>query len=124
MLSGLNTEAFNDVIATIYSLQTLLAAHIPSQSLSPWSPSLFQEYPSIDLSNRYFSRKRDSLEPSIPFALGVDPQGLLSHLLQDDLVHTSDNEVQYYQRLAGDSPDEWRYVFTLCNYKIISELNL
>lgn len=102
MLSGLGSETFNDAIAGIYTLQSLLAAHVPAQTLIPWAPSFYQEHLSIDLANRYFSRRKDVLEPAIPFGDGVDPHGILNSLMQDDLVHTSDNEVLFYQRLDSN----------------------
>lgn len=102
MLSGLGSETFDNAIAGIYTFQSLLAAHVPAQTLTPWSPSFYQEHPSIDLSNRYFSRRKDTLEAAIPFGDGVDPHGTLSGLMQDDLVHTSDNEVLFYQKLDSN----------------------
>lgn len=115
MLSGLGTDTFNDAISSINSFQTLLAAHIPAQSMIHWAPSSFQEFKGIDISNRYFCRKRDTSEASISFGVGIDPHGTLTGLLQDDLMHTSENEVLYYQRLPGDSPDAWRYVLPFLN---------
>lgn len=109
-ISGLGTDTFNDAITSLYLLQTALTAHIPPQSLIPWAPSFFQDFPSIDISNRYFSKKKDALEAPIPFGLDVDPHGLLAHLIQGDLAHTSDNEVLYYQRIIESSPEDWRYV--------------
>ena len=66
--------------------------------MEPWVPSSFQEHPSIDVSNRYFTLRKHALQDlQISFSPVIDPDNILSEAMGEEFVHTEDNEVEYYE---------------------------
>ena len=49
---------------------------------------------------------------SIPFGENMDPKGILADMLGGSLIHTKENQVQYYQRY-GDLGRNYKYVVNL-----------
>ena len=59
------------------------------------------EHVGIEMSNRYFTPRKDSpTAPEFPFGKDVDPAGLLMKLGRDQLFHSEDNVVSYWERIA------------------------
>ena len=55
----------------------------------------------LDMWNRYFTPAREAKDMvAMPFLPGVDPQGILRGMSQEDntstYIHTEDNQVHYY----------------------------
>jgi hypothetical protein len=97
-LTGLGQEYFADAIQAIKTIETKFAREIPEDKLIKWTPNQFDSNIAIELSNRYFVYK--TAEPtaiSVPMDPTIDPQGLLKNA-GDNLIHTSDNVVEYYQK--------------------------
>jgi len=101
-LIGVNATAFKEVIDAIVSVHSGFSRHLPEDTLLPWTPSVFQQHDSIDVSNRYFV-PRHIIDPQTitPFSSNVDPHGVLRKLQGSDLVHTVDNQVEYYERIKN-----------------------
>lgn len=101
-LTGANSMVFDEVINTINSVCSGFRRHLPEDTLLPWTASVFQQQKSIDIGNRYFT-PRHSAHPQgiIPLATNIDPRGVLQKLQGSDLVHTTDNSVEYYERIKN-----------------------
>jgi hypothetical protein len=71
---------------------------------------VFGEYVSIDMSNRYFTpRRQETLGTTeIPFSTDVDPHGFLAKAAGTSLVHTDENAVHYYERVLKDNGEDYR----------------
>ncbi|KDR73755.1 hypothetical protein GALMADRAFT_142201 [Galerina marginata CBS 339.88] len=53
--------------------------------------------------NPYFSKRKDTPNSeSVPFGPGVDPKGVLEKYQPQNMHHTSDNRVRYFQRTVDE----------------------
>ena len=75
---------------------------MPDNSLLPWTPSDLHQQNRIDVSNRYFE-PRHLVDPQtiMPLSIDADPHGVLQQLQSSDLVHTTENNVEYYERIKN-----------------------
>jgi hypothetical protein len=97
-LTGLGTDTFNDAIQSIQSIEDLFSRQIGEGRIIPWKMGSYQQWDTIFASNRYFTTgQKLSYIPHVPFHNLVDPDGVLAALIQDNRVHCSDNEVEYYE---------------------------
>jgi hypothetical protein len=110
-LSGLGLPLFDLYTESLAQLYALLARQIPHTGLaSNTLVDVFDRAPSINLSNRYFTPKREAaLSDYVPFSHEVDPKGVLAALAGNKFVHTKENEVQYFVRVL-DEDGGFRYV--------------
>lgn len=101
-LIGANSAAFNQIINAIISVYSGFSRHMPEDLLLPWMPSDLHQQNGIDVSNRYFE-PRHSVNPQtiMPLPINVDPRGTLRQLQSSDLVHTMDNNVEYYEHIKN-----------------------
>ena len=59
----------------------------------------YNQHSSFELSNRYFTAKKDALvEECMPISPDIDPQGFLAQAAGSKYVHTEQNAVKYYMR--------------------------
>ena len=66
--------------------------------MEDWVPSVFQEHPSIDVGNRYFTPRQNALQDrQVAFSASVDPDHILTDAMGDQFVHVEDNQVEYYE---------------------------
>lgn len=96
------------------SIQTIhhaFSRHFAQGALEDWTLSLFEDqFPTIDLSNRYFTPTSQALmDQIIPFSETVDPDGILQAAIDDRVTHTDDNKVEYFERIET-AMDEYRSV--------------
>jgi hypothetical protein len=92
--------SFLNYVDNIITIHSAFSRHFAENALVPWQPAQFGEYPAIDVSNRYFTPKRDAqLSTSITMSEDIDPNHALTILLGNDFVHTSDNVVEYFERI-------------------------
>ena len=104
---GENIELFNAAINGMYAIQSIFAQEF-NDSMLGYSPLLYNDYPIIDASNRYFSSRKDiSVDQLLTFPRNVDPNGVLQSFLSHDLAYASDNVVEYYKAVDN------RYVVLL-----------
>ena len=101
-LTGANSTVFDEVINAIISVYSGFSRHMPENSLLPWTPSELHQQNGIDISNRYFE-PRHLVNPQtiMPLSVDVDPHGVLQQLQSSDLVHTTENNVEYYERIKN-----------------------
>ena len=101
-ITGLDEPHFAKAIENLAAIQTLFEHHIDKNDFDHWLPSRYTTYPAIELSNRYFTyRKDDPHGPSVPLGENIDPTGRLAALAGANLFHSEDNVVLYRAKLAG-----------------------
>ena len=99
-ITGLNVPNFTKAIENLVAIQNMFARHVKNEDLDLWQPTTYNEHPSIELSNRYFTyRIDDPHSPSIPLGPDVDPTGRLAALAGGNLFHSEDNVVLYRTKL-------------------------
>lgn len=77
---------------------------LPKNSLEDWCPLMYGDHVAIDMTNRYFTDRHDQPPTdTINFKSCVDPDGILDRLMGDDYIHTSENEVEYYEAFVGEN---------------------
>lgn len=96
-ITGLGETYFNTALSNLNELTSCFNdASYPNQSTSPTVvPS--QPYPSLKISNRYFVTKSTAQSPTIDFDYNEDPNQYLTLHDDEQLCHTEDNKVTYYQ---------------------------
>jgi hypothetical protein len=104
-LTGLDTPTFSLAIENIFKIHSLFERSLPDHTLQAWQPTQIKDnVASIDMSNRYFTDRREAAHTAaIPISYAMDPQGILAMLMGQDFIHSSENEVQYYELV--DLPD-------------------
>jgi hypothetical protein len=97
-VTGLGTTAFDDAIQSILAIEDVFARQVGEKKMVPWKRGTYQEWDSMDISNRYFTHRRTdrNIQP-VPFDRLVDPDGTLEALAGEDKVHGMDNVVEYYE---------------------------
>ena len=107
-LTGANSTVFDEVINAIISVYSGFSRHMPDNSLLPWTPSDLHQQNGIDVSNRYFE-PRHLVDPQtiMPLSVDVDPHGVLQQLQSSDLVHTTENNVKYYEHIKNAEGMKW-----------------
>lgn len=111
-LTGFNTSTFQSVSENIGAVHDLFGRFIGKGSLQDLTcVSGFGEYVCIDMSNRYFTPRREETlgEIEIPFTADVDPHGFLGQAAGTGLFHGDDNIVHYYERVFRENDEEYRY---------------
>lgn len=103
-MTGLGLESFTLYSTAILNLYQNLGTCLPPSSLLPWKPVTQRGFLSLDFANRYFSSINDyDNSPAIELSKDIDPFGILGNVVTDGR-HTSDNDVQYYERKASSKP--------------------
>ncbi|KAH6907176.1 hypothetical protein BKA70DRAFT_1428145 [Coprinopsis sp. MPI-PUGE-AT-0042] len=99
-LTGFNVPSFSTAVEKIGMVYAEFSRNVGEFDLAPLSlVTLGHEGPSIDVANRYFtSRKDDPYGKALEFGTGIDPSGILTSCLGQDLLYGEDNVVEYYQR--------------------------
>jgi hypothetical protein len=97
-LTGLGAPAFDSNIKGLKDIYSTFARCIAIDKLAPCGVvDQYDKYTSIELSNRYFTPKSDTLvEEHIPITTDIDPEGLLRVAGGNKYVHTEQNMVKYY----------------------------
>jgi hypothetical protein len=83
-----------------------------STRILPWMPDSFQEWPTIQVVNRYFSPSNGGASPeaSLLFDDVVDPIGILASLQRAGYRHTADNKVGYFKRVKSMDDLHFKYI--------------
>ncbi|KAF6759696.1 hypothetical protein DFP72DRAFT_988566 [Ephemerocybe angulata] len=100
-LHGLDTEAFERAFQAIMDIATLFERTVPTMN-PPDFINRDEHGMFIDVSNRYFSTRRDYRggEPA-GFSLDVDPTGALAKMEDDNYYHGEENVVRYFERVVN-----------------------
>ena len=77
--------------------------------------SMFEEWPAIDVANRYFTPKAVAcLEDIWPIGIDVDPFSSLNRAASSLFMHTEENKVYYFQRKESTNGDmvwvTWKHI--------------
>jgi len=95
-LTGLSTETFAKAVENCNIIFSDMRAKFLEETTAPWQCGTYEGHATIDAHTRYFSlRKEAPTEQNQPFWQGVDPDGVLSKLRKQDLIHGADNIVKY-----------------------------
>ncbi|TFK72349.1 hypothetical protein BDN72DRAFT_763485 [Pluteus cervinus] len=100
-LVGLGTATFNDSVNAAMQMFNVFSRQFPDKRVIVWEPpaSSWTSNLGLSMSNRYFTRAKEAGHmPSVPFPADVDPKGVLNAILDDELIHTEENDVKYYTR--------------------------
>ena len=119
-LTGLNSTSFCNSIDTIRTLHAQIDRYLPSNKLEKFSPDTYDKFDQLTISNRYFSPRNNSEQSSIvPFDHIIDPYKILSSFRLTNLIHTTDNEVLFYNSTMSPSSGKPKYVIFDDEYKHI-----
>jgi hypothetical protein len=100
-LTGFDTNKFKVALDSIGAIYGMFSKEVNTgtQVLTRWIPTLYRDWPSVTISNNYFSTGRAALElPVVDFDPLVDPNGILASVDTSRFHHTSDNAVGYYEK--------------------------
>lgn len=71
-----------------------------NEALLKFNLGMWEGESALTFHSRYFTLRRDApTERGLEFGEGVDPDGILKHLLGHNMVHTVDNKVKYSKRI-------------------------
>ncbi|TFK59963.1 hypothetical protein BDN72DRAFT_724233, partial [Pluteus cervinus] len=102
-ISGLGTSTFEDSITALNEMYTVFSRQFPEGRLMPLqsNSSNWGLGRSLVLSNRYFTKRSEGPQmKSVPFPAAVDPRKILTRYLTSSLIHTEENDVQYFVLLT------------------------
>jgi hypothetical protein len=105
-LTGFDTNKFKVALDNIGVIYGMFSKEVDTgtQVLSRWIPTLYRNWPSVTISNNYFSMGRAALElPVVDFDPLVDPNNILASVDHTRFHHTSDNTVGYYEKGNGEN---------------------
>jgi hypothetical protein len=110
-LTGFGSPQFdNTVTQSLMNIASVFETFFDSETtLQPWLTDAYHDFVALDIENRYFSSKSFYGHQSIPFRQEVDPQGILTDMVDKDMVHTEENEVAYFKWVDGTTGDKSRY---------------
>lgn len=97
-ITGLNTHTSSDAVTKIGDIHSLMRIHMGDINLTNWKPVTYEGIYTIDLHARYFTprenvpHKRGQL-----FSMGIDPSSILADIHGQNLIHSSDDKVQYLE---------------------------
>jgi hypothetical protein len=117
-LTGLKSTSFHNAIDTIRDLSSRIDRCLPSNKLEKFSPDTYDIFDRLTISNRYLSPRNNSEQASvIPFNHIIDPYKILSSFRLTNLIHTTDNEVLFYDSIMPSSSGKPKYVALIIEYK-------
>jgi hypothetical protein len=97
-LTGFGSAIFEDAIIAAHEIYEIFQRQFPEGKLETWNNSIYAEHSCLDMTNRYFTPKKDAREMvHIPFSEAVDPRGILEEMTTAGYTHGEENEVQYYK---------------------------
>jgi hypothetical protein len=111
-ITGLNEPTFAKAIDELISIQNLFARQVNKDDLELWQPPIYDKFPSVELTNRYFTHRNDDPHASsVPLGQNVDPTGKLTAFAGREFFHSEDNVVRYQSK----STDSTKYAFMKFN---------
>ncbi|KAF7972076.1 hypothetical protein HWV62_19153 [Athelia sp. TMB] len=108
-LTGLGNDNFTSAIAGLANIAIFMGENMERGDIESWKTERFRTWQALDISNRFFVMQNGEGDmSSVPFADGVDPDGVLATMAGEKWVHTEDNQVQYF-RLNSKSDGTLKY---------------
>ncbi|KAK7037326.1 hypothetical protein VNI00_011317 [Paramarasmius palmivorus] len=103
LLAGFNTDTFTTALIGLDRIDDLLRLNIREDVPHKLNTQASGQQ-AIEISNRYFTSKRMAItEEQIEIPTYVDPKGILESIKGENLVHTTENQVEYYQRVTNSN---------------------
>lgn len=97
-VTGLGCSTFEDAMSTLKEIHLIAEREFKYGMLDKWSPGMYCGFSTLMFSNRYFCTIKDrDYHEEVAFSKDIDPIGILQCLTKNDLVHTEENEVQYFK---------------------------
>jgi hypothetical protein len=96
-ITGLGTPTFDNAMKTANEIFRQFDRQFADGKLEGWAPGQYSGYSALEMSNRYFTPKRDA--PSmehVPFTKAVDPYGILEEVAKTIYIHSEESDVHYY----------------------------
>jgi hypothetical protein len=109
VLAAPNCTEFKKAIEAISSIWSYLSSSCPPDSLETWAPTTRDGQLTLEFATRYYSfpEEGDILDA---FPDNIDPRGILRKGISKYRQYTSDNRVEYFERIA---PSDTNYRFAL-----------
>ncbi|PBK94384.1 hypothetical protein ARMGADRAFT_909006, partial [Armillaria gallica] len=105
---GLVCQSFKDTIPTLQEIRLTAEREFKNGMLEKWNMGTYHGFPVFMLSNRYFRTVKDRAhQEEVPFSKDVDPVRILQWLARNDLIHTEENEVQYFKSSVDEDGKQW-----------------
>ncbi|TFK59341.1 hypothetical protein BDN72DRAFT_780871 [Pluteus cervinus] len=102
-LSGLGTAMFEESLSALKEMHTVFCRQFPEGRVLPL-PTVESSVgvgESLTFSNRYFTKRSEGPHmKTVPFSSVVDPKKFFTRMLSSTLIHTEENEVQYFTRYS------------------------
>jgi hypothetical protein len=96
-ITGLGTPTFKRSADAAKEIYELFQHQYPKGKLESWSPGTYRGFTTLEISNRYFTLKRDTPDMEhVPFDKLVDPFGILEGMIDTGYVHGEENRVRYF----------------------------
>ncbi|TFK60330.1 hypothetical protein BDN72DRAFT_905057 [Pluteus cervinus] len=111
-LSGLGTPTFEESLSALTEMYTVFCRQFPEGRVLPLptAESCIGIGGSLTFSNRHFTKRAEGPHmKAIPFSSLVDPKKYLTRMLSSTLIHTEENEVQYFTRYS-DMGQNYKYL--------------
>jgi hypothetical protein len=100
-ITRLGSPTFEKAVESLAKIHVLYSRFVPEDKLQAMSiVDSYKEFTSIDMSNRYFSARKEAPNDShIPFTKELDPKGILAKAMGTQFIHSEQNVVQYNQKI-------------------------
>jgi hypothetical protein len=96
-LTGLGSRTFDEAVQTARDIYDQFDREFTPGTLESWSTSSYSGMLALEMSNRYFTPKKDApTMEHIPFPKEVDPSGILEGMTKSEYVHGEENQVHYF----------------------------
>ncbi|KAJ3505816.1 hypothetical protein NMY22_g17446 [Coprinellus aureogranulatus] len=108
-LTALGEKEIDGDFKKLGAVWDLFSQHATGKDVPPMNFIGYVCDDAIDIQARYFMDKSLAPdEPNIPFKYSVDPYGVLSNIQPRELIHGTDNYVEYCRRIV-DKDGQMRY---------------
>ena len=100
-ITGLGSPTFERAVESLTKVHAFYSRFVPEDKLQANSViDLYKEFTSIELSNRYFSARKDAPnELHIPFTKELDPKGILTKAMGTQFICSEQNVVKYNRKI-------------------------
>jgi hypothetical protein len=89
-------------INQVEELYVKMSGRFAEGTLEPWQPATFEGHSALEANTRYFTPAHYAVpEDRVEFAPYVDNNGILKSLMEGEFVHTTDNRVDYLERITA-----------------------
>ena len=100
-ISGLGSRNFDSFLTGLGRAHEIFKDHLPPSALAALTTRQERGFPSLFFSNRYFTHAQDmKVQDVVPISPDIDPLGILAWV--EGAIYTSDNEVQYFERIGKE----------------------